>query len=99
MSPKKTTYKYLLIKFIGLLVVLLGIAQVIVANKQATSGIRVKTYDDEIIRLNIENRKLENTIAKEISYLIITKKAQKSGFITSASYVFLTKPLPVAYKR
>lgn len=92
---KKKTF---LPKLIGFMAITLGLIQIIVANQTAASGLKVKNFDDEIINLGNENRKLENEIAKETSLALIYKKAKKLGFKSQASYVFFTSPLPVAYK-
>lgn len=100
MKNKKTINKKLILtKFIGLCAIILGLTQVIIANHSAASGIRVANFDREIETLTKENKIITNKIAQNTSLIAIEKKAVKLGFVKADSYIFLSGPLPVAYKK
>jgi len=98
MKQPVTKKKTILPKIIGFLAVSLGLIQIIIANQTASSGLKVKNFDETVNILESENRRLENQIAKETSLTVIYKKAKSLGFKTQASFIFYTSPLPVAYK-
>lgn len=100
MNTKKIVqFKYIFTKIIGFCVLVLGVIQIFIANGQSASGIKVKNFDVEVDKLILENKELENKIARESSLKLIEKKAIKLGLTKKANFVFLNKPLPIAYQR
>lgn len=88
----------LLLKVIVIFVVLLSFFQVIAANLTASKGQEVGEISTLIEKLTKENQKLELQIESFTSLSQMEKRAKKLGFKKAESFVFLTKPAPVALK-
>lgn len=98
MLIKKTIPKNnFLTKFIVCLVILLALVQVITANIGASSGAEVGDIDNKIEEIKKENQRLELEIARLTSLSQLAKSAKKLGFKKADSFIFLSKPLPVAF--
>jgi len=62
------------------LVISLFFTQLVFANGLATSGLKLVQIENDINRLDAENRILRNEIAKESSLVALSQKADDLGF-------------------
>lgn len=88
--------KAILSKLFAVCLIILGIIQIFIANRQITTSLKTYNYDNSLTKLIQENIELENKIAAESALSEIEKKAVKLGFLTSGNYLFLNKSLPLA---
>lgn len=84
---------------IVLIIIMLSIVQVIVSNNLSTTGIELAKYQEEINRYHRENTVLHEEILEKSSYTFIASKAAELGFVEEKSRVYLTDPVPVAFKQ
>jgi len=80
-----------------ILVIVLFCMQLIVSNRLATTGAELSSMQNETAVLVLENEQLRHTIASHSSLMVISKEAQKMGFLP-ASVEYLNRP-PVAFKQ
>lgn len=74
----------------------LAFVQVMLLNRESTSGERLTAIRIETENLSQENERLIQVIASDSSMLAISAKAQLLGLEVSPSVVSLASPLPIA---
>lgn len=82
--------------YIGLIVIVLLIFQVIVSNRLANAGVEIYSIDSEISQIQIENSFMREKIASDSSLLSLSNKAKDYGFVKPITPIFLAQELPIA---
>lgn len=82
-----------------LIIIMLSIVQVIVSNNLSTTGIELAKYQEDINTYQKENTILHQELLEKSSYTYIASKAAELGFVEDKSRVYLTDPIPVAFKQ
>lgn len=96
MSPKKKKKKNKLICLIVGLVLLLAGFQLVITQRLAAAGEKVKQLEARAIQVESANLLLEEEIAQTGSLTLLIQKAQKLGFVRTSQVIHLTPQLPVA---
>ncbi len=79
--------------------IILFLAQLVVSNHLAGSGLEVRKLEIEIARIQDENQQLEQDLAAKSSLFAIASRAADSGFITPSKYQnFSSDQYPVALR-
>ncbi len=81
------------------IIVFLLVAQVVISNRLATSGIKINHTESEISRLSNENIMLSEKIASASAIFTIKQKALQLGFVKQIKPVYLSEDIPVALER
>lgn len=79
--------------------VLLGLAQIIVANRLATQGELLREHQIEVTKITGENQRLENEIVRVSSLSYIASQSARLGLMRTSNIVYLPEPLPIAMER
>lgn len=70
----------LVIFFLGFLIVVLNILNVVVSEKQTTKGYELEAIRDQIKHVKLTNSELSAQILEESSYKVMKQKATNEGF-------------------
>lgn len=83
--------------FLGIIVLGLLVAQVIVSNRLATSGLKITDLENEISDLNQANSLYTEKIASASALTTLRSKAKELGFVKNISPVYFSRDVPVAF--
>lgn len=97
-QPKKISPKTVVALIVGI-IVFLGLAQIIVANRLATQGELLRQYQIETERIIEESQRIENEIVKLSSLSHIASQSARLGLMKSPRVVYLPGSLPIAQER
>lgn len=79
-------------------VVILALSQVVLSNHLAILGEKIKTHQDQIDKLTLENTQLEGELSRSWSLVTLSEEAQKIGLVKANSIIYLAPQIPVALK-
>jgi hypothetical protein len=97
-EPKKPESRVV----VGLIIsaiILLGLAQVIVANRLATQGELIKQYEIETQEIVEGNRKVEKEIVKLSSLSCIASRSASLGMRRAFDTIYIPGSIPIAMER
>ena len=80
------------------MVVFLFLADLIIANRLATAGEKIKALESELEKLKIETSSLEEKIAHSGSIAGIIRRAEGLGFTDSPTVFYLREEIPMAMR-
>lgn len=89
----------LFVLFIIGTVFILSIVQVVVSNSLSTKGVSLGKLEDEKGAYKKENTLLKEKLLLASSYTNIASSAGTLGFVRSKAQVYLTSPLPLAFRQ
>ena len=81
-----------------ILVTLLSLVQILLSNRMATWGKRLKDLEEEVAKVQDENSKLELAIVSNGRLYQLAEEAKSLGFVESPPVINLTSQVPVALK-
>lgn len=80
------------------LIVLLSFIQVVVSNRFSTTGLTLGEVEDRIAQYQKENAILTEKLLFASSYTHIASEAAQLGFVDSRNTVYITTPIPIAFR-
>lgn len=80
-------------------VVLLSVVQIVVSSSLSTKGVSLGKLEDEKNVYKKENALLKEKLLLVSSYTHIASEASTLGFVRSKAQVYLTSPLPLAFRQ
>lgn len=80
-------------------VFILSIVQVVVSSSLSTKGVSLGKLEDEKSAYKKENAFLKEKLLLASSYAHIASEAGTLGFVRSKAQVYLTSPLPLAFRQ
>jgi cell division protein FtsL len=95
---KKTNSKVFVSLITGA-IILLGLAQIIVANRLVTQGELIKQYEIEAQEITGENRRIESEIVKLSSLSYIASQSACLGMARTFDVVYILGSIPIAMER
>jgi cell division protein FtsL len=81
------------------LIIALGVVRVTVSNGLSTSGIAVKSIEDNVSSFKKENLILQEQLLSISSYTEIASKAGELGFVPDKTNLVISTSLPIALKQ
>lgn len=81
------------------IVVFLSIIQIVVSSNLSTKGVSLGKLEDEKSAYKKENALLKEKLLLASSYTYIASEAGTLGFVRSKAQVYLTSPLPLAFRQ
>lgn len=80
-------------------VVFLSVVQIVVSSSLSTKGVSLGKLEDEKGAYKKENALLKEKLLLASSYAHIASEAGTLGFVRSKAQVYLTSPLPLAFRQ
>lgn len=96
-EPTKTVRTSRLPYLLGSFVLILLVAQVLVSNRLATSGLKLTKIENEIQSLSEGSTDMRQKIASFSSLRTIEDKAKEMGFVVVTKPIYLAAEPPVAF--
>lgn len=90
---------FILLSTFVIIIVGLSILQVGLLNRLSTTGIELENLQSQVAKIKKENTILEEKILEASSLMNLSKEAKTIGFVEAKSQIFLTNPLPLAFRQ
>ena len=87
---------FVVIMFLGCVVVALTLVRITLVNSISTTGIKLVDIQTQIETYKKQNELLKEQYLQAASYTTIAEKAEKMGFVPAESTLDLSAPLPLA---
>lgn len=83
---------------IGFLIAVLAVVQVLISNRLASFGEKLKDQEIEISQLSQKNLEIKKELSQSRSLGELTEAAKELGLTPANSIIYLTPEIPVALK-
>lgn len=90
---------FILIFTFVIIIIGLLILQVGLLNRLSTTGIELKNLQSQVANYKKENIILEEKILEASSLMNLSKEAKTLGFVNAKSQIYLSSPLPLAFRQ